>query len=705
MSMENQGEAAAGVTDEQGDGAGAGREWFPPAAIVVIHGVGDHKEDETARELGRALGRTMNLRLRWTQPTYVSYRGAIQSVTRDEPDVPTFSFGAYEVEVPELGAVGRIPIYEFYWSKLSPKGKGFMGELQRSWQFLAGLPRVGYQALVPAVSGWAGGLMRVVRPAFCLAWVLLVLRLIFSLALILALLRAETQTVRVSQLAHDKGLPSVPKDQDYDIALPNTAVRYFDALLPIDLVIALCFLAFSVSLGLVAVADYRAFRTAAAAVLSLTVTAILTTALPYTIINFTKIAGRVEIASFYSSWYSFQGNGERPSWYPDSEPWFGFTPGWFYATNISSGFVPYLAYGVVTVWAAGVMLLGYVVATRNKEFSDWSDAARDDIRRRMAWVRSLTRGFWAALVLLVLVVAPLLLWCDFTLIVIGRKPLPPVYLPGDGSLGEFFIYRIWVPGLVNIFILFIWGLIAWPALRSAVAPALELVFDVVNYFPSVPVLDEYRATRWLLGGRGQPERGNSPALSQRLARRLRQIIWYAHRHPGGGSPGERGADVSGVDRAGPVAVVGHSLGSVIALSALDGWDGTLDGGEAGGRLEVDLVTLGSPLVPLARSFPHLYGTGRPDGGCVVLPTVRSWLNLYRGADIIGRDFDPELIERMLRANPGLAIRLGQENVSNGGHGGYFADDRVATTLIQWLFTAPASSAPGKVGGSASDPLA
>jgi hypothetical protein len=56
MSMENEGRDAAGVADGQGDRTGAGREWFPPAAIVVIHGVGDHKEDEAARELGEPWG-------------------------------------------------------------------------------------------------------------------------------------------------------------------------------------------------------------------------------------------------------------------------------------------------------------------------------------------------------------------------------------------------------------------------------------------------------------------------------------------------------------------------------------------------------------------------------------------------------------------------------------------------------------------------
>jgi hypothetical protein len=702
MSFENQGMVAGRAADEQGDRPGAGSEWFPPGAIVVIHGVGDHKEDEAARELGRALGRTMNPGLRWTQPTYVIERGAIQSVTRDEPDIPTFTFGAYEVEIPELGAKGQIPIYEFYWSKLSRQGQGFMRELQRSWQFLAGLPRVGYQALVPAVSGRGGGLMRVMRLAFCLAWVLLVLRLIISLVLIFLLLRSETETVSVSKLLQEKGLPSIPTDRN--ISLPKTSVRYFDALLPIDLFIGLCFLAFSVSLCLVAVADRRVLRSAGAAWISLTVTAILTTSLPYTIINFTKISSKIENASFFSSWYSFQGNQMRPPWYRDTDPWFGFTPGWFYAENILSGFVSYLTYGVVTVWAAGVMVVGYVVATRNKVFADWSDAAQAVIRRRMSWVRVLTRGFWAGLGLLVLLIGPLLLWWDFTLISIGRKPLPPAYLPGDGSVAEFFVYKTWMPGLVNVFILFIWGLIAWPALRSAVAPALELVFDVVNYFPPVPVIDDYRATRWLLGGRAQPGPGDSPALAQRLAKRLRQIIWYAHRHSVGRLPGEREADVTGEGRAGAVAVVGHSLGSVIALSALDRWDGTFDGAQAGGRLEVDLVTLGSPLGPLAKNFPHLYGTSRPDSGCVALPTVRSWLNLFRGADIIGRDFDPEMIKRILRANPRLAKRLKQRNISNGGHGGYFEDDLVAATLVQWLFTAPASSVSGEVGSSASDPL-
>ena len=136
-----------------------------------------------------------------------------------------------------MGAAGRIPIYEFYWSTLSRKGQGFLGELERTWRFLSGLPRIGYQALVPAISARAGGLLRVARAAFCVAWVLLILRLIFSLALIFALLRADTKQVSLSTLLHDKNLPAPAKDDDYSVTLPATPVRYYDALLPLDLAI------------------------------------------------------------------------------------------------------------------------------------------------------------------------------------------------------------------------------------------------------------------------------------------------------------------------------------------------------------------------------------------------------------------------------------------------------------------------------------
>jgi hypothetical protein len=40
-----------------------------PKSIVVIHGVGDQKEDETARELARALGGVFNPDLKWAPPT------------------------------------------------------------------------------------------------------------------------------------------------------------------------------------------------------------------------------------------------------------------------------------------------------------------------------------------------------------------------------------------------------------------------------------------------------------------------------------------------------------------------------------------------------------------------------------------------------------------------------------------------------------
>lgn len=63
-----------------------------------------------------------------------------------------------------------------------------------------------------------------------------------------------------------------------------------------------------------------------------------------------------------------------------------------------------------------------------------------------------------------------------------------------------------------------------------------------------------------------------------------------------------------------------------------------------------------------------------------LPLVRRWFNVYRAADLVGRELDFAAIERV---NPELSAQ--NENPSNGGHDGYFADILIAKCLLRWLF--------------------
>jgi hypothetical protein len=114
----------------------------------------------------------------------------------------------------------------------------------------------------------------------------------------------------------------------------------------------------------------------------------------------------------------------------------------------------------------------------------------------------------------------------------------------------FFKHFIWSWNhyVVYIFVFLICGLLVWPRLRQALAPALELAFDVGAYFPPVLTSLSRRAVGDVIHGR-EPC-GDSRRLERQFAERLRSVILYTYDR-----------------RVGRVAVVGHSLGSIIAKTA------------------------------------------------------------------------------------------------------------------------------------------
>ena len=150
------------------------------------------------------------------------------------------------------------------------------------------------------------------------------------------------------------------------------------------------------------------------------------------------------------------------------------------------------------------------------------------------------------------------------------------------------------------------------------------MIDVLNYLPPRPYIDAWWLPRLLLGGRRSTGR---PSLHEVLRVRLRALIELAGRRHGE-----------------PVRVVAHSLGTIIALSALDDWPG------AGAGTAVDLTTIGSPLMLLAERLPCQYGAARQDGGHRHLPAVVRWRNYYLDQDMIGRRIDP-------RGGPGPTPRV------------------------------------------------
>src|SRR5271157_3139817 len=113
-----------------------------------------------------------------------------------------------------------------------------------------------------------------------------------------------------------------------------------------------------------------------------------------------------------------------------------------------------------------------------------------------------------------------------------------------------------------------------------------------------------------------PDRG---ALDEVLRHRLRGLIRLASERHGG-----------------PVLLVAHSLGSVIALTALDGWAEETGAAGESPPPPVDLVTMGSPLAMVAQAYPHLFGQERSGGRGWRLRAARSWANLYTSLDGVGR---------------------------------------------------------------------
>ncbi len=186
--------------------------------------------------------------------------------------------------------------------------------------------------------------------------------------------------------------------------------------------------------------------------------------------------------------------------------------------------------------------------------------------------------------------------------------------------------------------------------RQMLTPILELALDVLNYLPPRRFIDSWSVSRFLLGGRRSTRR---PRLDEVLDARLRTLIALAaERH------GE------------PVRLVAHSLGAIIALSAVDNWPGP-------GRI-VDLTTMGNPLMLLAERFPYIYGRARSDGGHRNTPAVRRWRNYYYNQDLIGRSLDRQLTvpagASHVKFEPDLSL-------GDGTHTDYFGDPRFAARVL------------------------
>jgi hypothetical protein len=190
--------------------------------------------------------------------------------------------------------------------------------------------------------------------------------------------------------------------------------------------------------------------------------------------------------------------------------------------------------------------------------------------------------------------------------------------------------------------------------RKAAAPIVDLALDVLNYFPPLPKLDRVKAFRFIYGGVQDPESPNRVKLGNQL---LALLCGMERKH---------GASI---------LVVSHSLGSIIALSALE------DLAPPKGRLNdtLDLITMGSPLGMLSVLYPFDYGAHRLHSGRWDLPIAKTWKNYHRGADMVGRD-----LGRFAHSTTTPPGDVQDELLGGGGHADYFGDARLATRICALL---------------------
>jgi pimeloyl-ACP methyl ester carboxylesterase len=189
--------------------------------------------------------------------------------------------------------------------------------------------------------------------------------------------------------------------------------------------------------------------------------------------------------------------------------------------------------------------------------------------------------------------------------------------------------------------------------RSTLAPLFELALDVMNYFPPMRGWDRIAPLRWMLGG---TRRWRGAGLAKTLQARLRSLLAAA----GQANSGR------------PVHVLAHSLGSIIALSALEKKPQINSN-----ATPVTLWLMGSPIALLSVNYPAWYGDLRSKKSWD-LSNVEQVRNRYCEGDLVGRNVSPWLK---------LAEPLGDvddHSLGDGGHTGYFQDPRLAKVLLGQL---------------------
>jgi hypothetical protein len=620
-------EAVSPMIDEFPPIASSDAEWKSSGAVIVVHGVGNQERGSTIATLMQTIGK------------FAPGGSGSEVVARGDvlvkPPDPTMSHSsttiqghtsAYcphaELRWSNNKAIHSLPFYEFFWADESRLGKSLWSQVRSFWQILVGLPRLGLYALDPPDGYQPNSLATLLdgalRFTYVAAWSALVVR--FLVVLLMGACRLG---------GYNDGLPGL-----YHILAGADSIRTGANL------------AFLAMLCLWRVVSPRCGETKCSAVLW---TALIALTAATMLTDLMALGIRFKMEDFVKSLALFglgRGKMNIKTFDPNS-----YDPLQFYVANTITGLLWISCYVLVLlwfVWTSARLTMSRLWRSRTGATAPSDGSVDAATRQTMIW--------WGAVGFVLLLLHPLAFQYEWwsgaqnqdtwTLVTYYPKPTAPVHK----VLNRVFIAYYVATNLVLLpFALFSFLFLTSTEARETLVPGLELALDVLNYLPPRPLIDAWSPVRFLLGGSRSVKQ---PALSYIFAARLRLLIELAGRQHGN-----------------RVRVVGHSLGSIIALSALKSWPAT--------DLKVELTTIGCPLTILAERLPRAYGRGRPDGGRIELPTVIRWRNYYFNQDLIGRSLDPNVL------GSGTASTLFSEGISlgDGTHTDYFSDDRFASAFV------------------------
>ncbi len=609
--------------------------------IIVVHGVGNQKRGVTLDTFMQTLGKVMS----GGSGTEIIKRADV--LVKSPPDPPRtlpdppdpsphrISDGNYypHAVLQLTGNAAPWHFYEFYWADESRIGDTAWNKARSYWQILVGLPRLGLYALespdAPKPRFIARALDGLVRFLYVAAWSTLVAR--FLVVLLMGFCRFS---------GYPEGREALYKYLAWaDLIRTGTALAFLLALAVWWVVSPFCG-------GKECSAVLKTVQIALTAATMLT--ALVDLGIRYKPLEFFK-----PVLSFVRS-----GVILPPELY---HPTKSFDPRLFYVFNTVTGVLWGSSFVIVLVWAmwtSARVAFPWLL----RRLTGQGDTNGGSIER----VIDRTRFCWGLLGFVLLLLHPLAFqydwwsgfpkpdWWSFTYY--HEKPVPRRIDTYANIVFE--VFQLAVGLAIGPFALVSFVLVTSSSVREALVPGLELALDVLNYLPPRPFIDAWFLPRFLLGGR---RAADQPALSHAFAARLRSLI-----------------ELAGARSGTPVRVVAHSLGSIIALSALERWE---DG------LEVDLTTMGSPLMLLAERLPRAYGRARPDGGERVLTTVVRWRNFFFSQDLIGRGLGSE-VWNSPGFKPKLALGKGthteyvaDRRLGKGTHTEYFADRRFASDFL------------------------